>query len=274
LRIVSGDACDDETPAALELAAMVAPMTMQGAPKRTVNSTYHHVVRGCREIVLALAGCGRIDFDPASDGSAVPVLVQSAAVDTAGVVAAMLTIGPTGSGNLLVVASGDFSTRQPITAMTDDAGNTYVSANALAANAMDLVEIWYAVNSLPGATTLTVTSETASNRQVWFLELSDMDPSAPLDVVGVASTPPPSATPAAPPVTPTTSRSLIVSVANVLDNVMALDPRSPFVGMPIFQGNDTAYYIASASGSYGALWDAGGSGAYCASTAAFKPARR
>ncbi len=42
--------------------------------------------------------------------------------------------------------------------------------------------------------------------------------------------------------------------------------------MPIFQGNDAAYYIATARGSYSATWDAAAFGDYCASTAAFKPA--
>jgi hypothetical protein len=226
-------------------------------------------MRRWRGLVLALCGCGRIDFDSAS---APPALVQSGAVDMLDVVVASLTIAPTGSGDLLVVATGDFSTKQPITAMTDDAGNTYVSANALATNAMDMVEIWYAANSVPGATTLTVTSATASKRQVWFLELSNMDRDAPLDVVATAGAPPPSATPEAPLVTPTTGRSVIVSVANALDDVKTVDPESPFVAMPIFDGNDAAYYLTPSHGSFGAVWDAGGLGDYCASTAAFKPA--
>jgi hypothetical protein len=173
------------------------------------------------------------------------------------------------------VTSGSFSPGAFLTAVTDNAGNPYVSASAgatWASTGFDHIEIWYAKDSLPGATLLTVMGPGGPNREVWFMEVAGMDLIAPLDVVATVSDAPATAFPIAPPVTPTTAASFVVSVGDFAGGVSGVQVGNPFHALAILDGNNTAYYVAGAPGTYGAVWDDGTVSSYCASTAAFKPA--
>ena len=65
-----------------------------------------------------------------------------------------LTIPATGIGNLIAVALA-FNGSTSVASVSDNAGNTYASAGARSVLGALSVEIWYAVNSTPGATVVT-----------------------------------------------------------------------------------------------------------------------
>ena len=65
-----------------------------------------------------------------------------------------LTVPATGSGNLLAVAVM-FNGNTSISSISDNAGNTYVSAGARATKSGNSSEIWYAASSKSGATVIT-----------------------------------------------------------------------------------------------------------------------
>jgi len=67
-----------------------------------------------------------------------------------------LTVPSTGTGNLIAVALM-FNGATSVSSISDNAGNTYVSAGARTDLSPWSVEIWYAVTSKPGATLITPT---------------------------------------------------------------------------------------------------------------------
>jgi hypothetical protein len=67
-----------------------------------------------------------------------------------------LTIPSTGTGNLIAFAVM-FNGSASVSSVSDNGGNTYVSAGARASSGPLSVEIWYAASSNPGATVITPT---------------------------------------------------------------------------------------------------------------------
>ena len=76
-----------------------------------------------------------------------------------------------------------------ISSVTDDAGNTYAEAGAalsVDSASGSFADVWYAPNSLSGATTLTITpSSNIPNGGAVIWEFSGADVSAPLDQTAV-----------------------------------------------------------------------------------------
>ena len=224
-------------------------------------------------MVAIAAGCGRIDFTPLVDAG--PQLVQTVSMTQTGTSPIAIPIVATAAGDLLIVATGNFSNAAAINSITDDAGNTYVSANALSTSSdapMNIVEIFYAASSKAGATTLEIRSGGSMTRDVWFFEVAGMEQVDPLDVVATSNNALEPPNPAAPPVVPTQLPSLVVSTGDFVGESSGLDAVSSFTALPLQSGNDTAFMFAVAPGSYGAVWDDGNDGTYCASTVAFKVA--
>src|SRR5580704_5398728 len=98
------------------------------------------------------------------------------------------TIPATGQGNLIVIGwqiGGHANTSNTIARINDSAGNVYYQVpNALSidSSAGAVADIWYAMNSVAGATTLTVTPSTpVPHGGVVIWEFSGADPVAPLD---------------------------------------------------------------------------------------------
>src|SRR5271155_165012 len=97
------------------------------------------------------------------------------------------TIPSTGSGNVLVAAwaSNDGGGGTTIANVTDNAGNVYAEAGSARATdtaANTMADIWYAANSVAGATVVTITpspSGTAGTAMIW--EFSGVEPNSPLD---------------------------------------------------------------------------------------------
>ena len=100
--------------------------------------------------------------------------------------ASTCTIPSTGSGNVLVAAwtSAKGGGGTTITSMTDNAGNVYTEAGgarATDATANTMADIWYAENSVAGATVVTITpspSGTAGTAVIW--EFSGVEPYSPV----------------------------------------------------------------------------------------------
>ena len=185
-----------------------------------------------------------------------------------------LTIPATGSGNLIAVALM-FNGTTSVARVSDDAGNAYVSAGARAARGVASVEIWYALNSVAGATVVTPTfvgSPTHVEITTW-------------EVSGILSMPPDATNTASglvtltnipgPAVTTTQASDFIVSILFAINtNVTSLGSGNEFTLDFRTNGNGWAHITSNSSsaGTHQASWNmATVSGAYCASTVAFAP---
>ncbi len=187
------------------------------------------------------------------------------------------TIPATGSGHLLVVgwASHGNEVTTTISGITDNAGNTYSEcpgSRAEDTNVNDMGDVWYAANSLPGATVVTITptpSGATGTAVIW--EYSGIENSSPLDQTAVLSSQPATTTPAGAPVTTAASNELVVSIAWVQGGVSGIVSGNPFVDDSAAVGDGWAHYITSSVGTYNAQWNSS-LGTYGASTVSFKAA--
>jgi hypothetical protein len=66
--------------------------------------------------------------------------------------------------------------QMPLTSISDNAGDTYVSANAIGSDGSDgdYIDVWYAADSQPGATAITIEQATAGTRDAWFIEAAGL----------------------------------------------------------------------------------------------------
>jgi hypothetical protein len=186
---------------------------------------------------------------------------------------ATCTIPATGTGNVLVVgwAGGGAAT---IAGIADNAGNLYTEAgNARASDTGTnvMTDIWYAKNSQPGATALTITpspSGTSGAAVIW--EFSGVDPGSPLDQTAVVNNPSASATPVGASVVTTSPAEVIVSLANVLGTVTGITSGNSFSNDSTVNGDGWAHLITASAGTFTPQWNASTSGTYSSSTASFR----
>jgi len=222
--------------------------------------------------LLSLAGCGRIGFDelPGADAPASgPAIVQLTQATFTGSSSA-LTLMPTRAHDLLVVITDNVLTGTPLDTISDDANDAYVSSGMVAQRMPppSVLELWYVPDSQAGAQTLTITDQGSVNREIWFLELEGMDHVAPLELVQTLSHATETGMPAAPPITPSALPALIVAGIAVPGTVMTV--AAPFEELPIIRGDDAAYAITEAAGTFTAAWRIGATGEYSALAAAFR----
>ena len=241
-------------------------------------------------IVIATA-CGRYGFHPAGDAPTAPgdaagldadapidaeagttpfVVQTSAMFATASSVTA--TCAATRQGSALVVATASVFVQDPVTAVSDDVGNVYVSAASqyTCTTTATLGELWYSPNARAGATAVTVTSAGSEQREVWLLEIANADPVTPIDnaqVVNDGMTD--GATVVSPAVTPSSLPSVVLSVANVPSSVGAL-VGTQFTSLPTLFGDDAAYTLATIAGNYGAVWTDTTAGQFCSRSVAIR----
>ena len=174
----------------------------------------------------------------------------------------------------MAIGGGRFS---PVTigGVTDNAGNTYAEAGAaLSVNSVagSVADIWYAMNSLPGATTVTIApSSTITSGSAVIWEFSGADLSAPLDRTAILNSQAASAAPSGAPVTVSAGNDVVISLATAAD-VTGIFSGNPFVSDSTVDGNGWAHLVTSAPGTFNAQWNLGLSGTYASSTAAFKAA--
>jgi hypothetical protein len=236
---------------------------------------------------VCIAGCGRVGFNDGLDASAAmrdsgsvardtsaptitPSVVQMTATSSASTVALEVTTAATGSGHLLVMVTDSWNDPQPAAAISDNAGNVYVSANAAAGDGDDYIELWYVADSKPGATTITIQQTVSSTRDAWWLEAADVMTSAPVDVLATVNNGPQSSTTTAPAVTPTVFPSLVVSGTAIVGDAITLVSTN-YTALPVIDGNDAAFAIVTAPIA-GPTWNDDTPSAFCANTVAFKPA--
>jgi len=190
--------------------------------------------------------------------------------------ASTCAIPSTGTGNVLVVgwtASGDGTT---ISTVTDSAGNVYEEAGS--ARATDtagntMADIWYVENSLPGATTVTITpspSGTSGTAVIW--EFSGIEPFSPLDQTAVLNSQAATTTPVGAAVTTTSPAEVVVSVANVQGSVTGISSGNSFTSDSTASGDGWAHFVASSAGTYAPQWTNSTAGTYCSSTVSFRVA--
>lgn len=238
--------------------------------------------------LLALGSCGRVGFervaavgDATVDGVSGPdspdastasfALVQKSS-SSASSMSSMIAIPKTANGDLVVVGVAQESdTTSTVATITDDAGNSYVSTNqrSVDASCNNTTEIWYATNVVADASTVHITMSAAVTIEVWVAEFAGPSGTAPLDTGAIANTQPNGPTIAAPVVTPSSPDALVISTAASCGAISAIQPGNPFTALAILNGENTAYYVAHAAGTYGAVWSYSG-GSWDGSTVAFR----
>jgi hypothetical protein len=185
-----------------------------------------------------------------------------------------LPLTATKTGSLIVLGIG--RDRRTITSISDNApggSNNYVRAGVgtqsdCAGNEIG-AEIWYAKNVKSGTTSVTVSFSGSAPAQIWGLELSKMDLTAPLDESNSTNNGGLSTSLNAATVTPSVADSVVVSTGVCCSTITSLKSGSPFTGMPVLAGNSTAYLLANKLGTYGASWNTDNC-VSASTTAAFK----
>jgi hypothetical protein len=184
-----------------------------------------------------------------------------------------LAIPSTVQGNAIVVAL-IFNGTTSVSSISDNAGNTYVSGGAKATVANFTTEIWYALNSNAGATSITPTFVGSPTH----VEMSEWQ------VSGLANTPPDAANSsngsvvssntAGPAVTASQAGDFIVSIMYAgAVSFSGTSSGNAFSNDFATNGRGWAHLTSSsaAAGSYHASWVTSNTpaGKYCASTVAF-----
>ena len=217
--------------------------------------------------MLGLVGCGQ---GAIFDGSSWAV-VNDASI--AGPITS-LTIPATGTGNLIVVGLM-FNAGTYATSVSDDAGNAYVSADAKAYVGYNSTEIWYAVNSKPGATVVTPAfADSPTHVEITVWEVSGISTSAP-DVTNTSSGSVTLNNTPGPAVTTSQAGDFIVSILFAVDtNISGISPGNEFTNDFTTNGNGWAHITSNSvpAGTHQASWiTSTPQGIYCASTVAFRP---
>ena len=186
------------------------------------------------------------------------------------------TIPSTGNENVIVAgwtsANGGGGTS--IATVTDNAGNFYQEAGSArstdtAANTM--ADIWFAGNSIGGATLVTITpspSGATGTAVIW--EFSGVEPYSPLDQTGVLNSQPATAAPLGASVATTSAVEVVIGVANVQGTVTGSE--NSFTLDSTASGEGWVHLITSTSGTNTPQWTTSTSGTFCSSTVSFKAA--
>jgi hypothetical protein len=188
------------------------------------------------------------------------------------------TIPSTGSGNVLVAAwtSGSGGGATIIGSVTDNAGNVYLeagNARSVDSGANSMADIWYAQNSVPGATTVTITpspSSTSGTAVIW--EFSGVEPFSPLDQTDVVNSGAATTTPLGASVVTTLPAEVIVSVANVAGTATGMKSGNAFTSDSTAGGDGFAHLLVTSAGTYTPQWKTSSSGTFASSTVSFKAA--
>jgi hypothetical protein len=221
---------------------------------------------------LAFSACGRLGFEAGP-----PVLVAGpmAFVQTA---QQLIIPASVGAHHLLVLAI-DHDQDIAVTSIDDAAGNQYSPAGGRAiATGHDgnvfATELWFAADTLAFDGNIDIALESSDATFVWVAEFDGIATSSPLAAVSTQSNDAVASSGGVVTTAPitTTEPDELVFVLNANNGgVGAIANGNPFVALPIFAGDDTAYTIASEPGAYAAVWTNPMSSvtSYCASVAAF-----
>jgi hypothetical protein len=192
-----------------------------------------------------------------------------------GVQSLALTVAPTVAGNTIIVAVE--SDLQPVSSVTDNAGNTYVQVpNARAVNASQAfgVELWYASSAIGGATTIIASTGNSEVYAIVMWEVAGLATTNVIDASATIDNAPASTTPVGAEVTTSVAGAFVIAIAIVETTVDGLLPGGPFTNDHLTLGNGWAHLTSNTAppGNYAAQWNQNTSGVYCATTVAFRPA--
>ena len=177
---------------------------------------------------------------------------------------------------LIVVGFEGNQGADTLSSILDNTGNIYIEAgNAKSSDSGSnlMGDIWYAMNTQSGATTLTITpnpSGATGTATIW--EFSGVDRTSPLDQTAVLNNQPASGTPSGATVSTGVNAEVIISLAVLQNSVSGMYAGNPFTNDEILNGNGFAHLITSVDGTYTAQWNQNPSGTYASSTASFKAA--
>jgi len=183
-----------------------------------------------------------------------------------------LTIPTTHAGDLIAVAIL-FNQSTSVTGVSDNAGNTYVSAGARAVVGGLSSEIWYAVNSKAGATVITPAfGASPTHEEITEWEVSGLSTAGP-DAAASLSGKITANNTTGPAVTTKYAGDFIVSVMFAgSTNLTSMSSGNAFTDDFTTNGNGWAHITSNSTsvGSYQPSWyTASPGGGFCASTVAF-----
>ncbi len=239
-------------------------------------------------LVMVVAACGRLGFDdlgsdagpgaPPGSGSGsgagtggMPRLVAASDVSLDGAATVTIPLLPAQVGDVLVIGVATYSQSSFVLQISDDAGDSFVSASARAVSVVGASssEIWYGLLTHKGASRLTLSLSEASGATMWIAEFADLPVTPPLVAIGDAA---PGSMVSGPAVATPAANAVVFSVLRLDDGqVSRIHSGNPFMPLGIVDAQDAAYMIAPAAGAYRAEWDANTVAGACGSTAAFLP---
>jgi hypothetical protein len=215
--------------------------------------------------LVALAACGRLDFEPAAGSAPFPRLIQAGSLLATPPTQPVLGMVPTHAGDLLLVATVDIDSGPPIVSISDDTGNAYVSANASYTESCCTGEIWYVPAAAADTTTITIADSVPVRREIWLLELADAN--ALVGAVALSAATANGSAVIGPLVTTTTTPAIVMSTINT-GSVGSVDPS--YTPLPDLNADDAAWRIVVVPGEYGPVWSIGGVNAeFAGATVAF-----
>ena len=179
-----------------------------------------------------------------------------------------------GTGNLLVVGMQFVNTGVTIASVTDNVGNVYTEAAG--SHSVDTAsnwasDIWYAKNSIAGATTISVTASAAvSGFATVIWEFSGADPSSPLDQASALNNQPSNSVSQGPSVTTTSASEAIVALSAGAGQITGIASGNPFTNDSLAVGRGWAHLVTTSAGTYSASWSANPAGTYASSAVSFK----
>lgn len=235
-------------------------------------------------VVLLLAACGRIGFDSTGTSNGPVSVVQTQSVLTLPPSKALATLSPTLAGDLIVVATSNIDfINQPLVSITDNVGDTFVSANCSYIGGMTTGEIWYAITQ-GGAVQITIVDSPIVRREIWVLEVANAtqlvgagavsnSTGVPLSPIDAGPTAPADASSdlveIAPKVTPSRVPAVVFSILNTGAEEGV---EGSFIPLSALNDDDAAYQVVEAPGSYAATWlVSNDNNQFGAATAAFAP---
>jgi hypothetical protein len=233
----------------------------------------HGGVLVIRRVVLALLAAALLISSPSAWAQISLVQVTSCGQQA---FPSTCTIPATGNGHLIVVgwqSAGGSNPAGTISSVTDNAGDTFVEAGA--ARSVDSAEndwndIWYAMNSTAGATSVVITPSTSvTSAAVVIWEFSGVASTAALDQTATLNSQAATATPAGASVTITAPNEVIISLVDEENSMTGIVSGNPFVSDSSLFTNGWAHYITSSTGTYFAQWNQSPSGTYGSSTVSF-----
>lgn len=179
-------------------------------------------------------------------------------------------ITATGTGNLIVVVV-EIGGSGVASSITDSAGDTFISTGDKGDMSTQRNEIWYAMNSIPGSTTVTVNFSGGSTCRPTIYEVSGMATAGALDANSSNSNQTSSTSIVTPTITTTYIGDFIVAFGNPTNSVTAVS--SGWTLDFTTGGYGWAHLTSStaAAGSQSATFTQDISGSFGTNIASFKP---